>query len=660
MRHFVVRYRNLILLAVAMVVTLLVYWPGLHGGFVFDDYPNIVDNKGVQPESASIGTLAHAALSSPSSDFKRPLASLTFAANFLATGLDPFWMKLTNLLLHLANGLLVFILARRLCWQARPTPIAAHASMLGALIAAGWMLLPINLTAVLYVVQRMESLANLFVLLGLIGYVNGRRRMLDGGGRHRSWSGMVLSAVSITVPVVLGLLAKETAIMLPLYAFLLEWALFGFAREGSAQARPRRDPRIMSLFAIVLFLPCIVGLAILVPRLLVPSVWAIRDFTMGTRLLSEARIVIDYLSWTIVPRPSALSFYHDDFVISTGWLNPPTTLMSAVALLGIASGAMWARAKQPLVALGLAWFLAAQVLTSTIIPLELVYEHRNYFASFGLLVALVPLLAAIPTSGGARPFMPLARRVVLAALFFCWGAVTFLTAMAWSSPLSLSRELAWRAPQSPRAQYELGRTYIILSKYEANSPFAKLAYEPLEKAAAIPSSSILPQQALIFLNARMHLPLRDEWWDSMTAKLASRQPGIQDESSLIALVDCVRDNRCDLPRDRMNAAFKAALAHPRKSSRLLSSYGDYAWNVLDDEDLGLKLALQASQATPSEPVYVMTLIRMYVDSDNLPAARASVARLRSLNVAGSLDPMIAEALEDIRQAQAHHDGKGNS
>ncbi|HTN61847.1 MAG TPA: hypothetical protein VL147_09860, partial [Devosia sp.] len=112
------------------------------------------------------------------------MASLSFAANYLATGLDPYWMKLTNLVIHLLNGLLVFLLARALlvaasksiAAEAAPTEVASRTGVTAALIAGAWMLLPINLTAVVYVVQRMESMANLFVLLGLIGYMAGRRR----------------------------------------------------------------------------------------------------------------------------------------------------------------------------------------------------------------------------------------------------------------------------------------------------------------------------------------------------------------------------------------------------------------------------------------------------------------------------------------------------
>jgi protein O-mannosyl-transferase len=650
-------------LAAALVITTVVYWPGLQGGFLFDDYPNIVDNKGVQPTDASLPSLAAAALSSPSSEFKRPLASLSFATNYLATGIDPYWMKLTNLVIHLLNGLLVFLLASTLLRSAYIEQ-HPHADIVAALITSAWMLLPINLTGVLYVVQRMESLANLFVLLGLLGYVTGRRRMLGltsiaspppsparrgGGGRGGRFSpsthGILLCLISVTVPTIIGVLAKETAVMLPLYALLIEWALFRFrtprespisSREDSAEAR-HHDLCIIGMFLLVLVIPMVFGLARLLPGILKPEAWATRDFTLGTRLLSEARIVVDYIGWTLLPTPNALSFYHDDFRISTGLLAPWTTLTSIVVLAALIALTWWFRPRRPLAALGIAMFLGCQLLTSTILPLELIYEHRNYFASFGLLLAIVPALA-VPRG---QPFA-LPRHVLLAGLLLCWTALTAMTAYAWGNPLRLARDLASRAPQSPRAQYELGRTYIVYSHYDPASPFTRLAYAPLERSMRLPDSSILPEQALIFMNARMKLPLKDAWWDSLIGKLKARKSTVQDESSLGALTECARTDQCDLPVERMMEAYYAALSHPDPSARLLAMYGDYAWNVLNDHALGLRMTTDAVKARPGEPAYQITVIRMLAAEGRRADAEQAIQRLETLNIGGSLNGSLAE------------------
>ena len=679
------------LLLAALILTVAVYWPGLSGGFLFDDYPNIVDNHGVQPQDAHFSSLVGAALSSPASEFKRPLASLSFAVNYLITGLDPYWMKLTNLVLHLLNGLLVFLLTKILLQcvglssttetrsQTMESAAQRSAGVTAALVSAGWMLLPINLTGVLYVVQRMESMANLFVLLGLLGYVAGRKRMLGldqpanvhaDSPSWRSPSGYLICTLSITAPTVVGILAKETAVMLPLYALLVEWAIFGFRpsppvsmhRASPSDRRPpRHDRRVVFLFLLALVVPMTVGVAWLLPGVLRAENWASRDFTLGTRLLSEPRIIVDYIVWTLLPTPDALSFYHDDFQISTGLLKPWTTLASIVALAALLALAIWLRQRQPLAALGIALFLGCQLLTGTILPLELIYEHRNYFASFGLLLTVIPWLTAPSsvwyrktglTSADAQNYennrwafarlpMALPRYALLTGLLLCWAALTAITAYAWGNPLRLAEDLASRAPQSPRAEYELGRTYIIYSHYDRSSPFTELAYPPLERAAKLPDSSILPEQALIFMNSRMHLPLKDAWSDSMVIKLKARKPGVQDESSLAALTQCAREQRCALPEQRMVQVFLAALAHPEPSARLLATYGDYAWNVLNDHDLGLRMIKEAVSAQPIEPAYQITLIRMLAAQGEKIEAEAAIKRLEALNIGGRLDTSLS-------------------
>ncbi len=641
------------LLFAALLATAAAYWPGLSGSWLFDDYPNIVDNPGVQLHALSVPAVVRAALSSPASEFKRPLASLSFAANYLVGGLDPFGWKLTNLLIHVLNGGLVFLLACRLLVSAGPASATTsaqprresvmQAETLAALIAAGWMLLPINLTAVLYVVQREESMANLFVLAGLIGYVAGRQRML-----RPMRSGFWLCVLSVVLATATGMLVKETAVMLPLYAFLIEWFVFRFRSSTGA-----RDLRLYALFALVLVLPMLAGLAWQLPLVLQKSYWAARDFSLGERLLSEARVVCDYIAWTLLPTPHALSFYHDEFRVSTGLLRPWTTLTSLLALAGLVVVTIKLRKRHPLPALGMALFLGCQLLTGTILPLELVYEHRNYFASFGVMLAVVPWLAAMPmqtaAAGERRPTWPLPRRMLLGSLLAWWLCLTAITAYAWGNPLRLAEDLAARAPDSPRAQYELGRMYIINSRYDPASPYTRLAYAPLEKAASFPESSILPQQALIFMNSRMGLPLKATWWNSLIAKLKARKPGVQDESSLVALTQCARDGACPLPTDHMVQAFQAALDHPSPSARLQATYADYAWNVLGNHALGETMMVNAVKVDPNEPAYRITLVRMLLAQNRASAAAVEIQRLQKLNLGGQLTHQIDSL---TRQLQA--------
>ena len=219
----------------------------------------------------------------------------------------------------------------------------------------------------------MESLANLCVLLGLLGYIKARESMLAGKG------GILLASASLVFPTCLGLLAKETAALLPLYGFLVEVFIYRF-RRPSAETGAGSQRALVGMFVVILALPLVAGSATILPAMLQPQAWASRDFTLLTRLLSEARIVVDYIAWTLFPSPRHLSFYHDQFIISQGLLSPWTTLASIAILAGLVVAAVALRRKAPLAALGIALYLGCHSLTATVLPLELVYEHRNYFA----------------------------------------------------------------------------------------------------------------------------------------------------------------------------------------------------------------------------------------------------------------------------------------
>ncbi len=266
--------------------------PASPAASLFDDYPNIVDNHGVQPPDASLPSLVRAALSSPASEFKRPLASLSFAANYLATGLDPYWMKLTNLVIHLLNGLLVFLLARLLLRSAptegpaRPLQHGCRADRRRLDAAAdqphrravrraahGEHGEPVRAARADRLRRRAPPHAGL-CLTGDPLLCPARKGGWEWSRLSSDIHGLILCVVSITMPTAIGILAKETAVMLPLYALLIEWALFRFRKsqepttspqEGSAETR-RLDFRIISLFLLVLVMPMVVGLAWLLPR----------------------------------------------------------------------------------------------------------------------------------------------------------------------------------------------------------------------------------------------------------------------------------------------------------------------------------------------------------------------------------------------------------
>ncbi len=557
----------------------ILYLPGLHGGFLFDDQPNIVANPGIHVRSLDAQAWQQAMWASPSSELQRPLASLSFAINHYFTALAPWPMKATNLVIHLLNGVLLFALLRRIVRPVGPreTPAWPRGEWLAALVAASWLLHPINLSPVLLVVQRMESMAQLFVLAGLIVYFDARMRQHGRrpGAAWRLW-------LAFPLMILLGVASKESAALLPLYALLLEFTVLrAYARPGALKA----------FFALFLALPAIAGLAWLLPGVFSEHAYASRAFTLGERLLTEPRVLLDYLSWMVFPAPGFFSFFRDDYVISTGLFTPWTTLPAILTLLGISVAAWFWRQSRPLLALGWSWFLGAHALTATVFPLELVFEHRNYFASIGVLLAVFDLL--LPTTLQAA--FNRARFGALACLLALATFSLALRAKTWGNPLLLAMTEVARHPASPRATYQLGVAYAELGAYRPGSPHTVRAIEALEAAMRVPGSSTLPESGLIIVSSKAGHAVDPRWIDSMEQKLANRPITPEDARAIAALTQCQREGQCHLDDARLTRLYQTALDKPSRSAWVLYSYGIHAHNRLHDTELALQLVREAAQ-----------------------------------------------------------------
>lgn len=621
----------LLLLLVAVV---LAYWTGLDGGFIFDDRPNISANLALHVSKLRWDDWLAATLSSPAANFPRPLAMFSFAVNHYLTGLDPWPMKLTNVVIHVVNTLLVFFLARALFRAATPNPVGTDAQRIewpALFTAAAWALHPINLMAVLYVVQRMESLCHLFVFSGLWLYVHGRTRMLRGAG---GWAALL---TGLLVFAVLGALSKESALLLPLYGFCLELCLFRFRGAGPATGK-----KLALMYAVVLFVPALLALAWLLPPVLGANPFPGRDFNLVERLLTELRVVFDYLRWTLFPNLQQMSIYQDDYVISRGWLEPVSTLLAALALSCLAILAFWIRGRKPLVALGLMWFLAAQAMTATIIPLELVFEHRNYFASFGICLVLADLLRP----AFARPQLRLAGASLAIAFVVAVGLATGLRAWEWRNPLAFAISEAGKHPDSPRAVYALGVALSNLSGLKADSPLAITAFDQFDHARSLPRSNILPDQAALTLASRLGLPLKKEWWTHMQSRLKERPIGPQELAALGGLANCAVESRCNFPPEDMMETFHAALSqgpHPEVQSIL----ANYMLNVLHQPDFALYYWHSASVGNPGEPQYRINLIKLLIAVGRDQDAQLEISNLRLMGRMGQYKS-VADQLEARR------------
>lgn len=458
-------------LVALLLVCVILYWPGLHGPFLFDDFPNL----------AALASIDHVGswrdlgiyLSQPRNFPGRPLAMLSFLPQKASWPGHPFPFKLVNLGIHLLCGLLVYRLATLLTrhyftnCESTAAVDTYRVSLVALLATAAWLLNPIQLSGVLLVVQRMTLLMTLFVLLGLLTYLKGLLEENTTELRRGVWMLLGLGAC-----MVLALLSKENGVLLPLYALVLDATIL--RTQVSRLPLRLRWWRRLLIWPAVLF---IFGYLLLnIPQLAQDHVT--RDFTLGQRLLTEPRILFDYLGNIFLPRFGAYGLYHDSFTISRHLLSPWTTLPAVAAVLCAALVALVVRKQRPLLALAILWYLGGQVIESSTVMLELYFEHRNYVPIIGPFIAIAIGLGSVHEPVLRKRLLGVAALWLMASAF-----TTALSARVYDSEDHLAMVWAASQPDSIRAQsmladrlYQHGQLAMtaatvdaILAKYPDNT-----------------------------------------------------------------------------------------------------------------------------------------------------------------------------------------------
>ncbi|WP_455220055.1 hypothetical protein, partial [Kaarinaea lacus] len=200
------------------VCCLFVYWPGLGGIFLVDDYPNLAplgNNGGV----SNLDTFLAFVFGNDSGPTGRPVSMVSFLLN------DQFWpgspesFKYTNLMIHVMCGMLVILLSYRLTLAIKNNN--NYATFVALLTGALWMLHPFNVSTTLYVIQRMAQLATLFSLAGILCYCYGRT--MFNANRTKA---LLLMSSGVAVFGLLSVFSKENGILMVLFILIIESTLF--------------------------------------------------------------------------------------------------------------------------------------------------------------------------------------------------------------------------------------------------------------------------------------------------------------------------------------------------------------------------------------------------------------------------------------------------
>lgn len=421
---------------ILITAIIAVYGNSLRGEFVFDDFLNIVGNENIKAQSLTFDELKSSIYGTNPNEthINRPLAFLTLAINHAIGGLNPFGYHVFNIAVHIVCALLLYLVCLRLLAVAK---LEDHRDtcLLAALL---WAIHPLQVTGVTYLIQRMASLAALFTLAALYCYIRGRGQA-DGRAK---W--FTLAAITT-----IGAMAsKENSILIPASLVLTE--IIFFTPDDRRRKTLLLATSCMAIYgaAAILYLSS--------SNIL--SGYDLRPFTLSERLLTQPRVIFFYLSQIIYPLSDRYTLLHD-FDVSRSLLIPPSTLAAIIGLLILAGLAIRYHRRHPLFSFAILFFLINHLVESTILPLELVYEHRNYLPSMFLyLLVALGMQRLIDYFSYRRSIHALAV-ITTVVLVFSIGHTTIRRNKVFRNEYTLWTDNIRKAPYLSRPHNNLGAWY---------------------------------------------------------------------------------------------------------------------------------------------------------------------------------------------------------
>ena len=626
------RYSLLFILSIAVWA----YYPSLGGGFIFDDDHNISTNELLKIDSLSLDALKQASMSRNSGPLRRPLAMLSFAINHVFTGMNTWWMKVTNLSIHLFNGVLVLLLTK--CLYRRYSERNATPSLLPYYLTAIWLIHPINVTAVSYIVQRMTSLSATFVLLAIYCYLLVRESTVVNGRR-------IVLSFSILFFWLLGMLTKETAILLSIYIFVIEWCVYGFRTESTGERRH------LLVVWVLLAIPWIGALFYsLYDSSFLLDGYRLREFSASERMYTELRVVMDYFRYMIIPDIRYMGLYHDNIVISKSLFSPMTSLLSMLTIAGLLGLALRVRNTAPLFCLGILWFFGGHVLESTIYPLEIKFFHRNYLPSIGLIIAAAEF---------ARFLYVRYRRYMLScALIILLGFSISTRSLnhQWSADFRMQLMEAINNPESVRANFRAGEIAKFYAIYTTDrkeqDEHIKLSIKFFKKIRSLSPRDISGEMGILetYFQAQREVPR-----ETITQLLEDLPEAKVEEGMLLVFEsykDCYKEieKGCLLLPEDFEKIKDALLMNPElvgaNKSRVLQIYAEFLGEHMGDYKAAIATQVNAVTIFPIQRNF-MLLSGYYEKVGYYRQVNRTIDMMEYLDEFGASEKFIRETRERI-------------
>lgn len=456
------KWLNSCLLVAGVLVLAIAYSNTLNAPFVFDDNVNILENPTAWVREFSFAELKKAALGVGNG---RLLARLTIGLNYYMGRENTLGYHLVNIGVHFLTFCFLFLLCKKILslpvFEDKYRKAAPWLAFFAALV---WAIHPLQTQGVTYIIQRMASMAGMFMIVSLYLYILAR-----SSDDKRKWPYFGLSGVAF----VLALACKENVAVAPLLALSLEVILFQQGRLGFLY-----NKRVLTIFAGItaaaagLFFwlrskAVIDALSYLFSNKIVEK----HGFTVLERLLSESRVLFFYLYQFLAPVNRNLSIEHD-FQISHSLWQPPTTLFAVLGIILLLVLAFTWRKRYPFFSLAVFWFFIAHLVEGIAPQLALIYDHRMYTPSM-----LLPLAILSSVYGGFELFRKRfthwrwpGPQVLMAGagclLVIPLGALTYERNNMWADEVEIWQDAVDKYPSLVRPRNNLAKAFFDAEKWE--------------------------------------------------------------------------------------------------------------------------------------------------------------------------------------------------
>lgn len=440
-----------------------------------------------------------------------------------------------------------------------------------------------------------------------------------------------------------GVLSKENAVLLALFILAIETFLLRFEAPSAGQRL-----FVRAYVGTFLVVPAIAGVLILViaPDAILGS-YSIRSFTLVERLMTEARVIWMYLYWLLLPDTRQFTFYHDDYPVSQGLLDPASTLVSIVALIALIALVWKLRNRAPMVACGIAFFLAGHVLESTVVALELVFEHRNYLPGFGILFALVVALRGLPPA----ILNHRAAMLVLAFYLVLLTQGTFTKSMEWSNIHQQLISAVRANPDSHRINYELGFLYLSVAEATPDKDATLAASSDyFRRATSLDPVATRAHAGFLLAEAQRGRPVDNQIVEDLAYRWQNHALDRNSFIELSMLTECWYRGFCQFDKDILvsfyNAVAANAVTDPIVPQGMLDQVGTAIAEVFGNPGDARAILYLARNKRSDLTVIDLKLIRLEAEAGNLAEAQDLLREARNKPDAGSWEPqLVALAME---------------